>query len=65
MIKKILVVDDEPLIRNFLNESLTRLKKEVHLFIYYLQVENFYKDCENISKILYNLDETDYIVLKK
>ncbi len=31
MIKKILVVDDEPLIRNFLNDSLVRLKKEVHL----------------------------------
>jgi len=31
MIKKILVVDDDPLIRNFLKESLTRLKKEVHL----------------------------------
>lgn len=31
MIKKILVIDDEPSIRNFLNDSLTKLKKEVHL----------------------------------
>lgn len=31
MIKKILVVDDEPLIRNFIEESLTSLKKEVFL----------------------------------
>ncbi len=30
MIKKILVVDDEHLIRSFLNDSLIRLKKEVH-----------------------------------
>lgn len=41
------------------------LKKQGNLFINYLQVEEFYKNYNDIDKLLYNFNETNYIVLKK
>jgi hypothetical protein len=41
------------------------LKTGGSLFINYLQVQDFYKNYTDINKLLYNLNEIDYIVLKK
>ena len=41
------------------------LKTGGSLFINYLQVQDFYKNYQDINKLLYNLNGIDYIVLKK
>ena len=47
------------------NFDYSFLKKEGNLFIEYDKVKDFYKNYSGISKLLYNLGEIDYIVLKK
>lgn len=59
MIKKILIVDDEPLIRNFLKESLIRLKKEV------LTAHNGFDAIKKIEKNHFDLVITDIKMPKK
>ena len=59
MIDKILVVDDEPLIRNFLKESLTRLNKKV------FTAQNGFDAIKQIENQHFDLVITDVKMPKK
>ncbi len=58
-IKKVLIVDDEPLIRNFLKDSLARLNKDIH------QAENGEEAISKIQQDNFDLIITDMKMPKK